>query len=194
MEETKVEGQQGAAADGGVREIIREAIQEFISTEQTKAEPAYKAELLEERKRRELLERRVNELSEENRRSREMAEAAERSSTIRSELQRLGVSKVDLAFRAVKDDVVRAEDGRLVAKGSQGEVGLKDYLEQFVHENPELLPARISGGSGAAAGHRAAPTSGGIEIEKIRPGMSAEELNAVRREIARIASQSMLGH
>jgi hypothetical protein len=194
MEETKDEKQGGVAGDGSVRAIIREAIQEFISTERTKAEPAYKAELLEERKRRELLERRVNELGEEARRSRQIAEDAERSSTIRSELQRMGVAKVDLAFRAVKDDVVRTEDGRLVARGSQGEVPLKDYLAQFVHENPELLPARISGGSGAASGHRAAPAaSGGIDIEKIRPGMSAEELDAVRREIARIASQSMRG-
>ena len=195
MEETRVDGQDGAATTGEVRAIIREAIQEYISTEHTKAEPAYKAELIEERKRREMLERRVNELSEENRRSRQIAEETERSASIRSELQRLGVSKVDLAFRAVKDDVVRTEDGRLVAKGSQGEVALKDYLAQFVHENPELLPARIAGGSGAAAGHRAAPAAGGgIDIEKIRPGMSKEELDAVRREIARIASQSMLGH
>jgi hypothetical protein len=193
MEESKGEKQEPVAGDGGVRAIIREAIQEFISTEQAKAEPAYKAELLEERKRRELLERRVNELSEENRRSRQIAEEAERSSAIRAELQRLGVSKVDLAFRAVKDEVTRTEDGRLVAKGSQGEVPLKDYLAQFVHENPELLPARIAGGSGASSGHRAAPAGGGVDIEKIRPGMSAEELDAVRREIARIASQSMRG-
>ena len=31
--------------------------------------------------------------------------------------------KVDVAFKAVKDDVFRAEDGRLLAKGEQGEVG-----------------------------------------------------------------------
>jgi len=194
MEETKVEKQEGIATEGEIRTIIRDAIHEFVSSEQTKAEPAYKAELIEERKRRESLERRVNELSEENRRSRQMAEEAERGSAIRSELQRLGVSKVDLAFRAVKDDVVRTEDGRLVARGSQGELALRDYLAQFVHENPELLPARIAGGSGASTGHRAAPAGGGgIDIEKIRPGMSSEELGAVRREIARIASQSMMG-
>jgi hypothetical protein len=191
MEEVKAEKHEGAAADAGIREIIREAIQEFIATEQTKAEPAYKAELIEERQRREQLERRVNELSEENRRSRQAAEEAERNSTIRSELQRLGVAKVDLAFRAVKEDVVRTDDGRLVARSSQGEVPLKDYLTQFVTDNPELLPARISGGSGASPVQRSAPTSSGVEIEKIRPGMSAEELDAVRREIARIASQSM---
>lgn len=195
MEETKGEKQEAAAADGGVRTIIREAIQEFMSTEQAKAEPAYKAELVEERKRRELLERRVNELSEENRRSRQIAEEAERAGTIRSELQRLGLSKVDLAFRAVKDEILRTEDGRLVGRGPQGEIPLKDYLAQFVNENPELLPARISGGSGATSGHRAAPAGGGgIDIEKIRPGMSAEDLDAVRREIARIASQSMRGY
>jgi hypothetical protein len=194
MEESKGEKQEAAAGDGGVRTIIREAIQEFMSTERAKAEPAYKAELLEERKRREQLERRVNELGEENRRSRQIAEEAERNGTIRSELQRLGLSKVDLAFRAVKDEIVRTEDGRLVGRGAQGEIPLKDYLAQFVSDNPELLPARIAGGSGAASGHRAAPASAGIDIEKIRPGMSSEELDAVRREIARIASQSMRGY
>jgi len=35
-----------------VKEIVRQAIQEFVHSEQRKAEPAYKAELQEERKRR----------------------------------------------------------------------------------------------------------------------------------------------
>lgn len=128
-----------------IRDIVRGAIQEFISIEQSKAEPAYKAELIEERKRREHLETRVNELVEENRRSRTVADEMERGASIRSELQRLGVAKVDLAFKAVKDDIVRAEDGRLVGRGVQGEMGVRDYLMQFVNENPELLPARIAG-------------------------------------------------
>ena len=41
-------------------------IEEFVQAEQVKAEPAYKAELLDERKRREDLEKRVNELVQEN--------------------------------------------------------------------------------------------------------------------------------
>ena len=53
----------------------------------------------------------MNELVEENKRSRQQAEEAERGSAIRTELQRLGVAKVDLAFKAVKDDIVRTEDG-----------------------------------------------------------------------------------
>jgi hypothetical protein len=137
------------------------------------------------------LEARVNELVAENSRARAKAEEAERSSTIRAELQRMGVAKIELAYRAVKDDIYRSEDGRLLA---QGGAELKDYLAQFVGENPELLPARVSGGSGASAGQRSGGESRGIEIDKIRPGMSAEELDRVRQEVARVAQQTLRGY
>lgn len=175
------------------RAMIREVIEEFLSREQQKAEPAYKAELLEERKKREALERRLNELVEENRRQRELREQAERSAAIRAELQRLGVAKVDLAFRAVKDDIYRTEDGRLAARSDQGEMSLREYLTRFVQENPEFLPARIGGGSGTTETQRGSLVGGGaVELEKIRPGMSREEAEKAREEIIRIASQ-MLG-
>lgn len=176
-----------------VRAVIRDAIQEFVRSEQAKAEPAYKAELFEERKRREQLEGRLSELEEENKKSRSMAEEAERGSAIRAELQRLGVAKIDLAFRAVKDDLHRSEDGRLVARTGAGEVGARDFLTQFVTENPELLPARIPGGSGASGGQKPAQSGGGIDLDKIRPGMSSEELERVRQEISRVALQTMRG-
>src|ERR1700694_1812558 len=99
---------------------------------------------MEERKRREQLENRVNQLMEENRRNRMVAEELDRGTAIRSELQKLGVAKIDLAFKAVKDDIVRTEDGRLVAKADGNDMGLRDYLTEFVNSNPELLPARIS--------------------------------------------------
>ena len=127
-------------------------------------------ELAEERRRRESLEKRVEE--------------AERGSAIRAELQRLGVAKLDLAYKAVKDDVPR--DG--------GE--MKEFLEKFVGENPELLPARLAGGSGASGGGRAGGSgsmTGAVDIERIRPGISAEELDRVRQEIARVASQTLRG-
>ena len=130
-----------------IRALIQDAIREFVNQETAKSEPAYKAELEEERRRRESLERRMNELVEENRRGRLMAEEADRNSSIRTELQRLGVSKVDLAYKAVKDDIQRTEDGRLIAKTAEGELGLKEYLTHFVSENPELLPARMVGRS-----------------------------------------------
>ncbi|HEU0123428.1 MAG TPA: hypothetical protein VFQ91_23060 [Bryobacteraceae bacterium] len=172
-----------------IRALIQDAIREFVNQETAKSEPAYKAELEDERRRRESLERRMNELVEENRRSRQMAEEADRNSAIRSELQRLGVNKVDLAYKAVKDDIQRSDDGRLYAKTGQGELGLKEYLTHFVSENPELLPARMVGGSGATSNQRTASYSSTFDMDKIRPGMSREELDRARQEIARVAQQ-----
>ena len=177
-----------------VQAIVKQAIQEFLQEQQAKSEPAYKTELVEERKRREQLERRLSEVEEESKRSRQAAEQAERSSAIKSELQRLGVAKIDLAYRAVQDGVFRAEDGRLLAHSDSGEVPLKEYLTSFVGENPEFLPARIPGGSGITAAHKA-PREGAeaVDVEGIRPGMSPEEMERVRKEILRVASQSLRG-
>lgn len=177
-----------------VRDVIRQAITDFVATEQAKAEPAYKAELAEERKRREHLERRMNEMAEENRKSRAMAEEAERTSAIRGELQRLGVVKLDLAYRAVKDDIQRSDDGRLIGRQDGEDVTIQTYLKQFVEDNPELLPARITSGMGA--GNSRANSPGGsagstLDLDRIRPGMNADELERVRQEIARVANQSL---
>ena len=176
-----------------VGSIIRQAIADYARSEQAKAEPAYKAELMEERRRREQLEHRVNELVEENRRSRTMAEEADRASTIRAELQRLGVSKVDLAYRVVRDDISRAEDGRLIARSEAGEIPVKDYLTHFVSDNPELLPARMTGGSGANSVQRTTSHGPGVDLDKLRPGMNPEELERIRQEISRVASQTLRG-
>jgi len=124
-------------------------------------------ELEEERRQRQNLEKRVEE--------------AERSAAIRAELQRLGVAKIELAYKAVKDEAPREAEE------------LKEFLERFVGENPELLPARVAGGSGAGGGQRASGPPGAVDINRIRPGMSPEELERVRQEIARVASQTLRG-
>jgi hypothetical protein len=186
MEEAKTDGTE-------LRSLIRGVIEEFVHAEQVKAEPAYKAELLDERKRREDLEKRVNDLVQENGHSRKLAEEADRSSSVRAELQRLGVAKVDLAYRAVRDDVHRTEDGQLVARNGPETLPLRDYLKQFVQENPELLPARITGGSGMGTGSKAVANAGAFDLDKIRPGMSAEDLEKVRQEVSRVASQALRG-
>jgi len=183
-----------AAAGIDVASIVRQAIEEYTQRDRTRNEPAYKAELQEERRRREQLERRLNELVEENKRSRQIAEEAQTSSAIRAELQRLGVAKVDLAFRAVREDIVRTDDGRLIARGDSGEVAVKDYLADFVNANPEFLPARISGGSGVTPGQKAPaawPVS--VDLDRIKPGMSREEMERVRQEIIRVASHPKAG-
>lgn len=177
-----------------VRAVIRDAIEEFVKLERTRSEPVYKTELTEERKRREQLEQRVNELIEENSRSRALAEEVERASNIRGELQKLGVAKLDLAYRAVKDDIYRGEDGRLLARTDTGELPARDYLTHFVNDNPELMPARIAGGSGATAPGKPASKAGvTLDLDKIRPGMNPEELDRIRQEISRVASQTMRG-
>jgi hypothetical protein len=178
-----------------VQAIVQQAIQEYVSREEGKTEPAYRAELQEEKKRREQLERRLNELVAENGRSKKIAEEAERSSAIKTELHKLGVSKVELAFRAVRDGIVRTDDGRIVARADGGgEVPVAEYLAAFVKDNPEFLPARIAGGTGMTGTSRA-PGAGRepVDLERIRPGMSAEEMQRVREEIVRVASQSLRG-
>jgi len=176
-----------------VQTIVQQAIEEYMRQDVARREPAYKTELQEERRRREQLEKRVNELVEENKRSQALAEEAQRSGSIRAELQKLGVAKVDLAYKAVQDNVVRSEDGRLVARGEGGEQPLSEYLTSFVQDNPEFLPARIAGGTGVTGTQKAQTQAGNgaIDLDKIGPSMSKEELERVRQEILRVASQTL---
>jgi len=92
--------------------------------DEEKSKPSLMDELAAERRKRESLEQRVNDLVA-------AAEETERTSTIRAEIQRLGIAKVDLAYKAIKDDL---------KKVSAGEI--REYLAQFAAENPEFLPAR----------------------------------------------------
>jgi hypothetical protein len=176
-----------------VQTIVQQAIDEYMRKDSARREPAYKTELQEEKRRREQLEKRMNELVEENKRSRAAAEEAQRNSTIRSELQKLGVMKVDLAYKAVQDAIVRSEDGRLVARGDNGDITVGDYLASFVQDNPEFLPARIAGGSGMSGIQKTSPQSSAVDLDKISPSMSKEELERVRQEILRVASQTLRG-
>ena len=89
--------------------------------------------------------------------------------------------KIDLAYRAVKDDLAERDTTEM-----------REYLARFAAENPELLPARLAGGSGASSGQKATP-AGGVDLDRIRPGMSPEEMERVRQEIARVASQALRG-
>lgn len=183
-----------AGAEGNELDaVVRKVVEEYRQRELAKTEPAYKAELLDERRRREALEKRLNELVAENERARNQAEQAERSAAIRTELQRAGVQKVDVAYKVIEDEVVRTDDGRLLARTEGGEVPLREYVADFLHANPEFLPARIAGGSGTGPGNRAAAPGGSIDLEKIRPGMSREDMEKARLEILRVASQTLRG-
>ncbi len=189
-------------ADPTQREDIARLIEETITAfvERSRAaqadsrESALHTELAQERKKREQLEKRVNELIEEGRRARDMAEQTERFANIKSELQQLGVAKVDLAFRAVKDDIFRGEDSKLYARADDSVVSLREHLSQWVASNPEFKPARIAGGTGSSPARSGAAGASSFELERIRPGMSPEEMERARQEIARVAAQALGGH
>jgi hypothetical protein len=183
------------AHDAGeqIKELVRTAIEEYVTVERRQTEPAYKTELIEERRRREVLERRVNELVAENQRSRQAAEESERAAQVRAELQRLGVAKVDLAFKVVKDEIVRSDDGSLVARTGEGEQPAREFLATFVQENPEFLPARIAGGSGATSGPKGSRGALAGDLERIQPGMSLEELERVRDEVSQALLRNLRG-
>ena len=76
-----------------VQGIVQQAIEEYMKQDSARREPAYKTELLEERRRREQLEKRLNEMSEENARTRAAADESQRATAIRAELQRLGATR-----------------------------------------------------------------------------------------------------
>ena len=113
---------------------------------------------------------------------------------MRAELQRLGVAKIDLAFKAVQDGIVRTEDGRLVARGESGEVPVKEYLTRFRERESGVSAGADCRGhrdDGDPEGSGGRPGDG--DLEQIRPGMSAEEMQRVREEIVRVASQTLRG-
>jgi hypothetical protein len=157
--EFRIQNSESAGGDD-LRAAIRDVMGEFVEKSERVAS----------------LEKRIDELVAENRET-------QKSAAVRAELQKLGVAKIDLAYKAVREDVRAIEDA----------VAMREYLQNFVTENPELLPARLAGGSGASAGSRSAAGAETIDLAMIRPGMSAEEMDRVRKEVARVAAQTLKG-
>jgi hypothetical protein len=94
-----------------VQDIVRQAIKEFVETENRPREVAYRDELREEVRRRELLERRVNELVAANQRREELAERAELDAAVRALLCREGIRDLDLWAPAITSQVVATKLG-----------------------------------------------------------------------------------
>lgn len=172
-----------------IRGIVQEAIEEFSRRKREETEPAQKAELMEERRRREQLESQVKDLLQKARESEQEVARTRMTSAVKEELQKLGVTKVDLAFRVMKDEIRQSAEGQYVARGRDGDVPLQDFVKKFVDENPEFLPPRIAGGSGTSGGgHDVAGTR--VDLDAIRPGMSEEERRDIHRAIANLVSQT----
>ena len=141
--------------------------------------------LEDERRRRAELERQVRELGEESRLLRRQAEESERRARLREGLKERGVRKTQLAMRLIEPDVKRGDDGDLVGEWEGSRLPLEEYLNRFVRENPEFLPPRIPGGSGAT-GSGSEMTRSGFDLDAIRPGMSLAETRQAWGEVARL--------
>jgi len=152
------------------------------------ASPAsrYRMELEDERRRRQELEQRVQELAAENQRTRREVSETDRIGRIREALQERGVKKTDLAVRIVREDVSRAEDGELFGQLHGERLPLDEYLSRFLGENPELLPPRIAGGSGITPREGMELSRAGFALEDIRPGMKPDQTKQAWKEVARL--------
>lgn len=172
-----------------IRGIVQEAIEEFSRRKREETEPAQRAELMEEKRRREQLESQVKDLLQKARESEQEVARTRMTSAVKEELQKLGVTKVDLAFRVMKDEIRQGAEGQYVARGRDGDVPLPDFVKKFVDDNPEFLPPRIAGGSGTSGGGHD-PAGARVDLDSIRPGMSLEERRDIHRAIANLVSQT----
>lgn len=174
--------------EGELEGLVRKAVAKF-RRHASEDDGGLKGKLREERRRREELERRLSEVRQENRRAHQQAEQSERHVEIRDALRELGVQKTDLAFRLVKDEIFRTDEGDLYADLEGERLPYREYLKRFVSDNPEFLPPRIAGGSGATGVDRKDFSRSGIDLEQIRPGMSREKLAQAWKEVARLAGE-----
>ncbi len=184
----------GTESDGFPVSLIQNVVRNtLIEVLQSQRSQGVDERLHEEISKRETLESRLNELIAENQQNRQIREEKELEVAARNELHRLGVVKADLAFNAIKNVIQRKENGSIIARTDAGEIHLTSFLQQFLDENPELVPARVHGGSGIHAGQRNLKTEMRIDLDKIVPGMSADELERARKEIVRVASETFRG-
>jgi hypothetical protein len=114
-----------------IKQIIRDTVQETLKQ---RGEPDYAAALRDETRRRESLERRVNELVAEIRCAREKAKEAEMALAVRTELQREGIADLVLWAPAIIQQLERDEAGHIVSKAGQP---LRNLVREFVKEHTQ---------------------------------------------------------
>lgn len=136
-------------------------------------------DLADERKKREDSERR--------------AEEKERHSNIRgllSDFQFANDAAREDAFRTFATEIKRGEGDGLI--GPENEAA-KEYIRRRLEDDRSyLLKPKDVGGSGAQNGG-ARGGSRSFDLNELRPGMKADDLQAMRAEIARVAANAMRG-
>ncbi len=175
-----------------VQTIVQQAIDEYMRQDSARREPAYKTELQEERRRREQLEKRMNETGARR------TSAAARWRRRPSGRQQFGRSCRSWGWRKSTWLIRRCRTGSSARKTDA-------WWRAATTATCQRISVGIcTGESGVSAGEdcwrnrddgnaesRTAANTGGIDLDKISPSMSKEDLERVRQEILRVASQSL---
>ena len=124
----------------------------------------------------------MDALKQESERNKLLAEAKDLDSTVRSELSKFEFAKPGAAedlFSVLRSRIKKTEEGIFSEDG----FSLSEYIKKAYDDRPWLAPAKQVGGSGAQGGSR---SKGGVDVESIKPGMSADQRTAAWAELARV--------
>lgn len=130
------------------------------------------------------LEKQVADLKAENDKRADDLKREKRNTTLTTELGKLGIQpdRLKSAMRAVDPDIKFSEDGSLVG---DDDTPVTEYLANWIKSNDHFLPPRQTGGAGASGGGRPRGEKP-PQLEDIRPGMKAEDLERVRQQISNV--------
>ena len=92
----------------------------------------------------------------------------------------------DMFFKAIQGDIVRNEDGDLVARTETGDLPVKDYITETAGSmEGYLAPKGNMGGTGATPSGKAG--KGGIDLNSIKPGMDRTQLAEALRQASMLS-------
>ena len=188
--EAKVQ-EAAAAAErpgNGVRSVLEELVREMLPSLASKImRPGPEVPQLDEAG----VERIVAELESTRRELEQLRSeklSQDREIFLREQIRSLGVRNVDLAYRAVREDVHKDQDGSWIAEVGGATVPATQFLKQFIARNPDLIPARMILGSGAPS--RTEEADHECDLDQIRPGMDPASMRRAREAVVRIIAQT----
>lgn len=130
----------------------------------------------------------IDSLKKERDNERNARLESEKRSTIQEVIGRIRF-RDDAAQRlfrkSIEGDIVRDDDGKLVARVDNGQGGTEDLpIDSYIQDQAALLPGLLAaegrGGSGATGGKNQAGSA--INLEDIKPGMGKDALNNVLKQ------------
>jgi hypothetical protein len=160
------------------------------NAEETKTNPAIPVEVNTELQKRDRKLKEVTDLVATLTAERDQAQQArlesERQSAVKDAMagiQWRDQTHQNAFYKMVIGDVIRDEDGTLVAKTDKGNITVSEFIQQQAETVPGFLAAQGRGGSGASQGGVIKPSKT-VHIEDIKPGMTPEQKAAAWQQAA----------